>query len=427
MSVPLSHAAESSGFEPEELGLCPVRWRRVCQYAERLCDEGVLPAVSLQFQREGRTTRVESFGTQRLGNSVPVDDQTLFLIASLTKPIIAMAMLLLVERGQIALNQRVIEFLPMFRDAAKRSMTIRHLLSHTSGLPDMLPNNHELRKLKSPLSAFVEGTAKVALVYPVGRGTQYQSMGYALLGPIIEAATGVPYQQFIKQELFEPLGMTRSWLGLPESMRGEENIAEVRVPDEQDGGVDWNWNSTYWRELGAPWGGMLSTAADLSRFCAAMTGAGSAEKRSLTADNRSRTDSDSISSNDHSAPHPLPLSPEYRGEGSLKTVFARSPLLSEASIEEATTNRLEDFQGINEIDRRTRAWGLGWRMNWKDHRSSLCELLPATICGHWGATGTLFWIDRQRQTSLVLLSTQPTGEGVSPLSMLSNMAAAAIV
>ncbi len=148
------------------------------------------------------------------------------------------------------------------------------------------------------------------------------------------------------------------------------------VPDAQAGGVDWNWNSRYWRSFGAPWGGAITTTSDMSRFCQCLAQGG-------------------------------------------------EPLFSPATVREATTNRLLDFPGIPDGDRRSRGWGYGWRMNWKDHRSLFADLLPAEAYGHWGATGTLCWIDPERELSAVLLSTRSVEREVSPLTRLSNMICAA--
>jgi CubicO group peptidase (beta-lactamase class C family) len=77
------------------------------------------------------------------------------------------------------------------------------------------------------------------------------------------------------------------------------------------------------------------------------------------------------------------------------------------------------------VDRRTRGWGLGWRLNWKEHRHTFCDLLPAQVCGHWGATGTLMWMDRARHRAFVALSTQPVQDHEASLIQLSNLIAAA--
>lgn len=375
---------KSDGLElapPAALGLHADRWQQVLVQAQEFVQQGVLPAVSLQIQRRGLTTGTHCFGSRSLKSQQPVTPETLYLIASLTKPMVAMAILLLVQRGKISLNHRIVELLPEFRDGSKRPITLRHVLAHASGLPDMLPNNEQLRREQAPLSAFVRGACESDLLFAPGKGTQYQSMGYALLGQIIENVTGDPYQEFVRKELFQPLEMHASSLGLPLERQSTFQIAEVRVPEQQLGGDDWNWNSPYWRSLGAPWGGAFCTVSDVSRFCRATISGGVAPS----------------------------------GER----------LFSLATLDEACGNRLLDFPGINEQDARSRGWGLGWRWNWKDHRATLCDLLPADVIGHWGATGCLCWIDRPREVAAVILSTQPTDRDIPPTLLLSNLMAAA--
>jgi CubicO group peptidase (beta-lactamase class C family) len=149
-----------------------------------------------------------------------------------------------------------------------------------------------------------------------------------------------------------------------------------------EGGDDWNWNSSYWRSVGAPWGGMVSTADDLARFCAMMLGGGPA---------------------------------------------ASVRVLAPASMTVATQNRLDDFPDVPEADRRARPWGLGWRLNWPGHTASFGDLLSRETYGHWGATGTLFWIDPVSRLAVVLLSTQPLERDRSPLVLLSNAIAACAI
>lgn len=360
-----------------------------------------MPAIALQVVCRGTTTGVRCFGRQRLAaESPPLREDAIFLVASLTKPIVAMAVLLLVERGRLALNDRVVEYMPEFDAADRRSVTIRHLLTHTSGLPDMLPNNRPLRESRSPLARFVEGSCAVTLDFPPGRGVQYQSMGYALLGQIIQRVSGAPCAEFLRRELFEPLGMLDTALGAPDSwyetagLRAGcrtasgmlipmiDRIAEVRVPEDQQGGDQWNWNSRYWRQLGAPWGGLFSTSHDLMIFCRMM----------------------------------------LRG-GTIASVRLFSP----ATIEAATSNQLECLHDLPEGDRRTRGWGFGWRLNWPGHAASFGDLLSPRAYGHWGATGTLFWIDPASDAAAVILTTQPLEREASHLTRLSNMIVAAIL
>ena len=210
-----SNVAGLKIVSPEELGITSPRWDQIQNWASELCDSNQVPALSFQYQRSGKATPPQYFGIAQSDSSAPITDDTLFLIASLTKPMVAMAVMLLVQRGLLSLNRRVATILPGFKEASKRNITVRHLLTHTSGLPDMLPNNQELREQNSSLERFVEETIDTELVFSPGRGAQYQSMGYALLGPIIEQVSRMNYQQFLKQELFDPLEMHNTWLGLP--------------------------------------------------------------------------------------------------------------------------------------------------------------------------------------------------------------------
>jgi CubicO group peptidase (beta-lactamase class C family) len=247
----------------------------------------------------------------------------------------------------------------------------------------MLPNNRPLRMSQSPLSRFVEGACAVSLDFAPGRGVQYQSMGFAVLGEIILRVSGVSCPEFLDREIFQPLGMHDTALAAPpswfESDGGQppkvERIALIRVPEEQQGGDGWNWNSRYWRSFGAPWGGMLSTARDLGIFCRMMLRGG-----------------------------------EYGGR----------QIFSPTTVGVATGNQLLCLPSLPETDRRTRGWGFGWRLNWTAHDACFCDLLSQSAFGHWGATGTLFWIDPVLDAAGVVLTTEPLARGRSHLTRRSN-------
>lgn len=296
-----------------------------------------------------------------------------------------MGALLLVERGQILLSDRVRDILPGFRGQKKNGMTIRHLLTHTSGLPDMLPNNRELRAAHSPLSAFVEGTSRAELAFPPGRGIQYQSMGFATLGAIIETVAGVSCREFLRREFFEPLEMHDTTLGAPDewfegNLPKADRIAEIRIPDSANMEPSWDWNSRYWLSLGAPWGGILTTPADLARYARMMLNRGS------------------------------------RG---------RERILSPATVAAATRDQLIAFPELSEKVRRSSPWGLGWRLHWPGQSANFGDLIVPATYGHWGATGTLMWIDPHRDAFAIVLTTLPQEPHGQWLARLSNMLAAA--
>jgi CubicO group peptidase (beta-lactamase class C family) len=339
--------------------------------------------------RSDRATRTHVFGNQTLDPaSPPVRDDVIFLVASITKPIVAMGALLLVERGLLSLDDRVCEIVAQFRGRGKYGVTVRHLLTHSSGLPDMLPQNRELRESHASLDEFVAGTCAAEMGFPPGRGVRYQSMGFGLLGEIIRTISGRTCSDFLRTEIFQPLWMNDTSLGAPDKWYDPANgraarIAEIRVPEDQrDAASDWGWNSRYWRGLGAPWGGVLSTPRDLARFAQAMLSGGTLDGT---------------------------------------RVFAK------ATVEAATRNQLSGLFGIPVAEREGRPWGLGWRLSWPGYSPYFGDLLGPRMYGHMGATGTVLWIDPDRDAFAVILMTQPQEPQGTYLARLSNAIAASLV
>lgn len=387
ISLPFEIAAAPNDLR--KFGIDPDRWRRVVELISGWCQRDEIPAAGLLVARRGATPGVQMFGRQSPAAGAPrLADDAIFLVASITKPIVAMGALLLVERGLMSLDERVEQYLPPFGTQGKRNITIRHLLTHTSGLPDMLPDNRELRAAHAPLAAFVEGTGRAEPHFPAGHGMQYQSMGLAVLAEIIQQVAGKPCARFLHDEFFEPLQMGDTALGAPEDWFVGKNpkvdrIADIRLPAEQQELPQANWNSAYWRKLGAPWGGLLTTPADLGRFARMILQGGRA--------------------------------PDGR------------QVLAPATIAAATRNQLECLREVPADDRRTRPWGFGWRMNWPAHSTSFGDLLGPRAFGHWGATGTLLWIDPEIEAFTVLLTTQPHESSGGKLVQASNAIAASFV
>lgn len=232
--------------------------------AERLVDTAVstgrVESAVLRIEQGGEVTE-RAFGRART--------DSVFLIASITKPMTALAVMTLVDRGQLGYHDRAADHLPELTDGDRDRITVGQLLTHTSGLPDMLPDDLALRRRCAPLSEFVRGALTTPLLFPPGTRTSYQSMGILLAAEIVQRITGVAFRDHLRTEVLEPLGMSSTTLGL-----GRHDLADVvRVQVEQAGlpgdGAEtaaWDWNSRWWRDLGAPWGGAHSTAADIARF-----------------------------------------------------------------------------------------------------------------------------------------------------------------
>ncbi len=362
------------------------RWAAAQQLASEWCRTGVLNSVALITGTGDSVEGPVSFGRQHPDPEIPLRPDAIFLVASITKPIVAMGALLLIERGQLTLADRVTDFLPEFGRNGKHGVEVRHLLTHTSGLPDMLPDNIELRRSNATLTRFVERTCEEPLAFPPGRGVLYQSMGFTILGEIITRISGKPCGDFLKEELFEPLGMLDTVLGAPDDwFMGDDprinRVATVQVPPDQMEGTQWNWNSRYWRQLGAPWGGLLTTPCDLATLSQFVMRGG--------------------------------------------TTRAGRRLLSPAALAASTRNQLSSMREVPEDERRCRPWGLGWRLNWPAHSANFGDLLGPNTFGHWGATGTVMWIDPDQHLFAVILTTTPQEPAGRSLSRLSNAVVAA--
>jgi len=271
--------------------------------------------------------------------------------------------MMLVEQGKLQLDHLVSRYLPKFCGNGKESTRVIHLLTHTSGLPDMLPNNVELRKKHAPLSEFMKHVYDVELVAKPGTRVQYQSMGILTLAVLVENITGVPLPEYLQQTIFRPLGMTDSALGLSKAWESDGHIARMAWAqvEARPGATDWGWNSMYWRKLAAPWGGLLSTAPDWGRFCR----------------------------------HLLQI--HKGGDG----------ILAPTTLFAMTKNQLSHLRELPDNTIRTTPWGLGWQLNWPGHPRGFGELLPSDAYGHWGATGTMVWLDPTRSVYGVILTTEP--------------------
>lgn len=204
-----------------------------------------------------------SFGT--------ATDDSMFLLGSISKPIAVTALMRLFDEGRFALADPVQRFLPDFRGDGREGVLIRHLLTHTSGLPDQVADNATLRRGHAPLAEFARRARLEPLAFAPGTRYHYSSMGILLATSIAERITGGGILELVEKTVLRPLGMTRSAQGLGR-FRIEDMMpvqTEHAAPEAGGGDPaarDWDWNSPYWRSLGAPWGGTHASAGDVARF-----------------------------------------------------------------------------------------------------------------------------------------------------------------
>lgn len=320
--------------------------------AVRLLDKhttsGDVAAASLYVKRGS-----EVF--QRAFGKAP-DQQAVFLLASITKPMTVAGLMILVDRGEVRLTDPVQRFIPEFKGGGRERVIVRHLLTHTSGLPDMLPENVELRKRHAPLAEFVARTCTTPLLFAPGAEVRYQSMGILLASEIAARVTRQAFPAFLKQHVFGPLDMGRTSLGLGGRAIGQTMLSQV---DEVN---DWDWNSPYWRNLAAPWGGAHADTGDVARFLQYF------------------------------------VRPDDRV---LKPATAKSMVTLQTA-------------GLKEH------WGLGWSLRGQ----RFGKACSAATYGHSGSTGTLCWLDPKQDLTFVLLTTKPAAHSsktvIQPVSDLAT-------
>jgi CubicO group peptidase (beta-lactamase class C family) len=366
--------------KPEELGLDPKRLQFAYDLLEKWTTgpNAPVPGGAILVGRSGKTVAPRFFGRQGPeADAGPIRRDAMFYMASITKPVIYTSALMLVERGLLNLSDKVTRYVPEFAVQGKEDTLVAHLFTHTSGLPDELPNNAELRKQHAPLKKFIDGSINAAPLFKAGTRLSYSSAATLVVAEIVQRLSGTSIQAFVRREIIDPLGLKSTGLG--SQGFAAERLMRVQVPDYQ-AGTDFSWNSTYWREFGSPAGGLLTTPEDYAVICALMLNGGK---------------------------------------------WGNVRLLSEATVRMMTSNRLNDFPELPEPIRRTQPWGLGWRLNHSGMPDSWGDLLDRQVFGHTGSVGTMVWMDPRTKGFAVLLTTALRAKAPWRLVHLSNAVAAA--
>lgn len=380
-------AASSVGVpqaKAEDIGIDPKRLQVAYDLLEKWTtgQNAPVPGGAILVGRSGKMVAPRLFGRQ--GPEVdagPIRRDAMFYMASVTKPVTYLGAMLLVERGQLNLSDRVTRYVPEFAVQGKDETLVAHLFTHTSGLPDELPSNAELRQQQAPLKKFIEGAIQAAPLFKPGTRFSYSSAATVVVAEIVQRLSGSSIQEFLRREIFEPLGLKSTGLGSRGFAR--ERLVRTTVPDYQAvkdfvGG----WNSEYWQQLGSPAGGLFTTAEDFAVICALMLGGGK---------------------------------------------WGNVRLLSPAAVRMMTSNRLDDFPDLPEPVRRTQPWGLGWRLNHPGTPDSWGDLLGRQVFGHTGSSGTMVWMDPQSQGFAILQTNALRAKAPWRLVHLSNAIAAALV
>jgi len=241
------------------------RMEKAVTILERATRSGQVTAATLHVvQREKSFTR--AFGQAK-------NEDAMFLLGSISKPISVTALMTLFDRGQFKLSDPVKKFLPQFAGDHRDDVTMRHLLTHTSGLPDQLAKNAELRSKHATLEEFAEHAMLTPLEFAPGSKYEYSSMAILLAARVAEVISGTDIRTLVDSAVFRPLQMEHSAQGLGRFKLEEMVPVQTEYAAPEAGGgdpkaKDWDWNSPWWRKLGAPWGGTHASAPDLGKFLA---------------------------------------------------------------------------------------------------------------------------------------------------------------
>lgn len=368
--------------KPEELRLDAKRLQVAYDLMEKWTTgpRAPVPGGAILVGRFGKTVAPRFFGKQGPEpDAEPIRRDAMFYLASVTKPMIYTAALQFVERGKLNLGDKVSRYIPEFTGTDKDATQVLHLFTHTSGLPDELPDNAELRRGYASLKKFIEGSIKADLLFKSGTKQSYSSAATLIVAEIVQRLSGKSIRDYVRAEILEPLGMKSTGLGSQGFAR--ERLVRTTTPDYQKGG-NFGWNSKYWQELGSPAGGMFSTPEDFAAICALMLDGGK---------------------------------------------WGDTRLLSPATVRMMTANRLNDLPDLPEPIRRTQPWGLGWRLNHTGLPDSWGDLLDRNVFGHTGSAGNLVWMDPRTKGFCILLSNYLRARAPWRLVHLSNIIASAFL
>lgn len=233
-------------------------------FVESSMNQANLPGLELGIVHGDRIVHLQSFGiADPAGRSVT--PQTPFMVASLTKSFTAVAIMQLVEAGQVELDAPVQRYLPWFRMAdaeASRHISLRHLLNHTSGISRLTGNyilpTHDPR-VPSP-ETYIRALDSAALAHAVGEVPEYSNANYAILGLVVEAVSGMSYEQYLNENIFRPLAMNNTFLSEQEArQRGMATGYQMRFGNP----VPVDLSFPYAFEAA---GGIISTAEDISHY-----------------------------------------------------------------------------------------------------------------------------------------------------------------
>ena len=189
-------------------GLSSETQKKIDAAAAEVLEKTGAPSASIAIVRDGRTVYLQAYGNARLEPKLAAEPGMRYAIGSVSKQFTAAAILLLQQDGKLSLDDRVAKYFPDLTGA--RDITIRQLLSHTSGYQDYWPQDYLFPLMVDPVTpeGIMDRWAMKPLDYQPGTKWQYSNTGYVIAGRIVEKVSGKPLFQFLQQRVFTPLQMT---------------------------------------------------------------------------------------------------------------------------------------------------------------------------------------------------------------------------
>lgn len=254
--------AQSARLDDEEIV------KRVEDVLERVMQQPETVGFSLAVARDDKLLFEAGRGMADLEFEVPADQDTVFRIGSVTKQFTAAAIMNLVESKKLKLDSPVNDLLPDV-DLGDHTVTVRQLLNHTSGIPNSTAHPGFFKSgsaLDATHDEFLAFVKDVPFDFEPGESWSYSNTGYYFLGMVVEAVDGRPYAEFLQDEFFDPLGLTRTRFGsardiIPNRAQGYVFAPVVELTNDPFVNME---------TLGAA-GGLISTAGDLVRWQIALT------------------------------------------------------------------------------------------------------------------------------------------------------------
>src|SRR6202521_3743081 len=273
--------------KPESLGLSSIRLQRMSDAFKRDIDKGTIPGVTVMVARHGQIGWFDALGRQNPAGSAPMAHNAIFRIASMTKPIVSVGIMMLLEEGHFLLNDPVAKYIPEFSDQKvgvenhgkldlvplARPITIQDLLRHTSGITYEHTGNgpvqqmYQQSKVRSRKITNAEHASLVAsLPLMCQPGTEWNySRSTDILGRLIEVVTGKTLGAFLTERILAPLQMAETVFHT--GAENADRLAEPVLNDPWTGEKLQLFNMLEKPAMESGGGGLLSTTMDYARFC----------------------------------------------------------------------------------------------------------------------------------------------------------------